>query len=613
MEVSYEYKKVTSKRSTSIFSVLSSPNRVDILKILNSKGPLTYSELKAYAGFKSKKESGKFAYHLRKLLRQSLISLNKGEKKYLITNLGKMVLKLVRQIEERSLVESGKLYFRMIDRLEEFNTNRLVQSLIVNAGMLPEVANKIAEDVESKILKFDVSYLTQSLIMDIINSTLIENGYEEYRERLGRVGLPAFELSRLLTSEKGIEDLMITLSNEVLVEYMLFYNLPKDIADQHIEGNINILNTGLSLLTPDTIFIDASLRSIDDTYSLIRFIQRISKEVSREVVFSNLDLKIDSREIVRFLSLISRYHLPLISFRLDGNVESMLDGYRLYLESVELPNIGLIIEPNRISTEQLIDILQLGGLISISREERSILGIKKSNDLPIDISIHSVSINLPRLAYESDKDEEYFRAKLAMMMESALEAISLKKRTVSKFIDNAMLSILNEINEDNKIRMILNLIDPYTSIHTILGYNDPMHIMMKTIEAAKNVIEAKDEEYGLAIIDEDTTRLSMLDLIKYRKLTNEAYKQYIMIDEGSLDSYKIIDEELDGLSLILDLDSSIHMIDKLSNLHFVPRLGVYMCNKCKKKSRDAICKVCNTKSKQICSSNSIYINPSILK
>ena len=60
----------TSKRVRMIFSVMASPNRIDILRILNSKGPLTYSELKSLAGFKSKKESGKFAYHLRKLLRQ---------------------------------------------------------------------------------------------------------------------------------------------------------------------------------------------------------------------------------------------------------------------------------------------------------------------------------------------------------------------------------------------------------------------------------------------------------------------------------------------------------------------------------------------------------------
>ena len=48
--------KSTSKRVRMIFSVMASPNRIDILRILNSKGPLTYSELKSLAGFKSKKK-----------------------------------------------------------------------------------------------------------------------------------------------------------------------------------------------------------------------------------------------------------------------------------------------------------------------------------------------------------------------------------------------------------------------------------------------------------------------------------------------------------------------------------------------------------------------------
>ncbi len=56
-----------SKRVRMIFSVMASPNRIDILRILNSKGPLTYSELKSLAGFKSKKESGKFAISLEKI------------------------------------------------------------------------------------------------------------------------------------------------------------------------------------------------------------------------------------------------------------------------------------------------------------------------------------------------------------------------------------------------------------------------------------------------------------------------------------------------------------------------------------------------------------------
>ena len=163
----------TSKRVRMIFSVMASPNRIDILRILNSKGPLTYSELKSLAGFKSKKESGKFAYHLRKLLRQSLVALNKSERRYTITNLGKLVLSLARQIEERSIIESGKMYVRTShDSIEEFQSQKIIQSLVREGGLPLDLAQKITEEVENRIYKYQTVYLTGSLIRELVNSVL---------------------------------------------------------------------------------------------------------------------------------------------------------------------------------------------------------------------------------------------------------------------------------------------------------------------------------------------------------------------------------------------------------------------------------------------------------
>ena len=160
-----------AKRVKMIFSVMASPNRIDILRILNSKGPLTYSELKSLAGFKSKKESGKFAYHLRKLLRQSLVALNKSERRYTITNLGQLVLSLARQIEERSVIESGKMYVRTShDSIEEFTSHKITQSLAKEGGLPENLAQKISEEVENRIYKYQPSYLTGSLIREIVNA-----------------------------------------------------------------------------------------------------------------------------------------------------------------------------------------------------------------------------------------------------------------------------------------------------------------------------------------------------------------------------------------------------------------------------------------------------------
>src|SRR5262245_18397879 len=202
-----------SKRVRMIFSVMASPNRIDILRILNTKGPLTYSELKALAGFKSKKESGKFAYHLLKLLRQLLVALNKAERRYTITNLGKLVLSLARQIEERSIIERGKMYVRTNRHtIEEFNSHKIIQSLVREANLPLEHAHKITEEVENKIYRLQTAYLTSSLIRETVNSVRMDHGHEEYRNKLARVVLPSSDIVQTLSSDgmtrNGIESVM---------------------------------------------------------------------------------------------------------------------------------------------------------------------------------------------------------------------------------------------------------------------------------------------------------------------------------------------------------------------------------------------------------------------
>src|ERR1044072_5237197 len=249
-QANYDYQKESkkggllesaSRRVRMIFSVMGSPNRIDILRILNAKGPLTYSELKALEGFKSKKESGKFAYHLRKLLRQLLVALNKTERRYTITNLGKLVLSLARQIEERSIIESGKMYVRTSRHsIEEFNSNRITQSLVREANMPLEQAHKITEEVENKVYKFQTVYLTSSLIRETVNSILIEHGYEEFRSKLARLGLPGSDISDMFSnpnySKNGVEGIFSEPSLAVFSEHLVFNMLLKDITDRHRGG-----------------------------------------------------------------------------------------------------------------------------------------------------------------------------------------------------------------------------------------------------------------------------------------------------------------------------------------------------------------------------------------
>ena len=624
-----------AKRVRMIFSVMASPNRIDILRILNSKGPLTYSELKSLAGFKSKKESGKFAYHLRKLLRQSLVALNKAERRYTITNLGKLVLSLARQIEERSIIESGKMYVRTSRHsIEEFNSNRITQSLVREASMPLEQAHKITEEVENKVYKFQTVYLTSSLIRETVNSILIEHGYEEFRSKLARLGIPGSDISDMfnnpLYSRNGVEGILSETSLAVFSENLLFNMLPKDITDMHLAGELNISNTGLWNLMPDTVFIDTRniienglnfkgkylnvsrvkpIQTLDDIMAVLPvLVSVLSREASREVILDSFvstisnkiqgsDEDIESVFSRAFISSsISRSYsssgFPVITFPISiegGSItRSILAAYLRYLDYTPIPTIALSLVGNaqdslRANTDLIGNIVKHGGILSVSKNYRSHIGIvkteldQKSSSV---VSLESLAINLPRLAYQSNKDETYFRARLALMIKPAISALLARKNSILEMIRREMLPVMANVTQMmqlSKMNLVINLTGIREAVYNILGHEfDGEDIIQKVLHTAVEVASdqgklAGDDSIRIAMIRDDSNmRLASLDSEKYGNLSHQtgndsmikSYSQGLLINGRDLlsnsgpiiESSNSIDKLLNGgVSLNVDI------------------------------------------------------------
>ena len=555
----------TSKRVRMIFSVMASPNRIDILRILNSKGPLTYSELKSLAGFKSKKESGKFAYHLRKLLRQSLVALNKSERRYTITNLGKLVLSLARQIEERSIIESGKMYVRTShDSIEEFNSQKIIQSLVREGSLPLELSQKITEEVENRIYKFQTTYLTGSLIREMVDNVLLEHGYEEYRNKLARLGMPVFDVQEMFTNvennQNGTEDILFKTGKHVLSEYLLTNTLPKDVADSHLSGDLHISNPGIWSLVPDTVFLNikeliedglelggkslgvsriSQPKTLDDLSIILPMVfSLVSKEASQEVVIDELpalltktsknlaDIEKKLLDIFKLSSTSISYEKSstIISFRLPLStdqkvIKSILSVYKSYVQITPLPKIGLVIdyEKGKISevSDALSTIISLGGNVIFSKGSCSTNAILKDEEKHIGTSIKlgSLTINLPRLAFESNKDETYFRARLALLIKPAIDSMVMRKKDISDLTRrgiNPLLSTNTQFMQKNSMSLTLNLVGLKEAVFNILGHKDDKEgkeILYKVIQTAVDVASKKGKEcevnVTIAMVDSD--------------------------------------------------------------------------------------------------------------
>ncbi len=681
----------TSKRVRTIYSVIASSNRLDILRILNSKGPLSYSELKTLAGFKSKKESGKFAYHLRKLVKQMLVTLNRSERRYNVTNLGRLILNLTRQIEEQSVIESGKIYVRTSkEMMEEFKPDKILQALVKEAGMPVDLAQKMTSEAEARLYKFQTSYLTAPLIREIVNALLIEHGYEEYRHKLTRIGLPIHDVTQMLKqstrSDNGVSSLVTQTSKEVFSEYLLLNQLSRDVTDAHLSGDIHISNLGVWGLKPDTVFVNLSslpsqgikvkgklLSSVkinkaesfsDSISNMVLLTTELSKEINTEIAYNNfidyitgfVDNKTSSSKnsLVQMFKMISQVvsddTSPFVSMNLNVQKNSKIDdkqltklhklileSYEEYIQSIAIPKITLILpltnSQNTEISKKVFTIIKKGGYIAINADTKnnfSYTGINKSmvkNSAGGNIILHAVSINLPRLAYESNKDDTYFRAKVNLILKTAISALSTRREIIDDMTGKGLLPLLNintGIISSQKIPLIINFTGLDEAIDGLLGTKSTSKergklagkIIDTAMEEITNSGKRLSEEFGLSsIVDDSAERFTNIDIEKFGKArVIKEYQQSRILD---LDEQEKIDEMNSyiskfkgGYSLYIDTSNSTiknfqEMTNKISKKvgFFKYHCKLRVCISCAYKN------VYNTEKCSNCNSTSLQEYP----
>ncbi len=600
--------------------MIASPNRLDILRILNTKGPLSYSELKTLAGFKSKKESGKFAYHLRKLVKQTLISLNRAERKYTVTSLGRLVLNLTKQIEEQSMLESGKLFVRSSRQaLEEFNSDRILQSLVREAGMPVEIAQKIASETEARVYKFQTAYLTAPLIREIVNSILIEHGYEEYRHKLTRLGLPVADVAELIQragdSTDSIDSVLSTTSAKVFSEYAILTKIPRDVSDAHLSGDIHISSLGTWSLLPETVYLYlhalysnpynlgskianvprmGTIKNFDSALEALEILASIvSREISNEVCLDNLisylsklySPRSQEEQIRMFSRMLSSLSMTTglgkarsITFRIgepqkDEDIpsqlelrDSLMQAYSRYVEVVPMPTIHLVVSPGRYSDRRLVEgiayVISKGGDISLESDgKHSFSGLRldvfgNSDSVPDGVAfLQNLSVNLPRLAYESNKDETYFRAKLALLLQTALNALATRKDNVRDSMKKGLLPALAQmpvVSSLEEMPYVVNMVGLEEAISSLMAERESLtrnELALKILDTAIKVTAEKSAKLGgkglVSLLHSDGfERLSEIDGEKYgrsQEFRQRGYQEGIVVSDGYEDEKTIFE------------------------------------------------------------------------
>jgi len=243
------------KTGLRVLKAASSSLRMQILDILLDKGPQSYTELMKILNLNPSREAGRFAYHLKYLLKADLIEPDVETKEYRLTDLGRTMIGFTEDIQQRFLKRRKILVRTSRFAIEEFDRNKIVESLVKEANVPIDLAQKIAREAENRLSEFKTKYLTAPLIREIVNALLVEKGLEEYRHKLTRLGLPVFDVTQLIRStgaaSQSVEAIHKAAGDAVIEEYTLLNVLARDIADAHLSGALHLNNLGTWVLKPN--------------------------------------------------------------------------------------------------------------------------------------------------------------------------------------------------------------------------------------------------------------------------------------------------------------------------------------------------------------------------
>src|SRR5512137_262619 len=163
-------------RGMKVLKAVSSPLRLQVLNLLFDKSGLSYTELMNALKMNPSRDAGRFAYHLKFLLKADLLEADAEAKKYYLTELGKMVIDVADRVEKNAYKPRGMLVRTSHSTLEEFDANKIANSLIKEARMPAELAQKTAKEAEKRLLRSKTKYLTAPLVREVVNAILIEKG-----------------------------------------------------------------------------------------------------------------------------------------------------------------------------------------------------------------------------------------------------------------------------------------------------------------------------------------------------------------------------------------------------------------------------------------------------
>lgn len=142
----------------------------------------------------------------------------------------------------------AKLYIRTSsESLEEWDKERIVNTLIRETYLDRRTAEVISNEVEKQIIGLEVNILTSTLIRELVGAKLIELGLEKAHKMHMRLGVPLYDVEQIILHQApphqaifplGPELTNLALASRIKREYALINVFSQEVADAHLSGDI---------------------------------------------------------------------------------------------------------------------------------------------------------------------------------------------------------------------------------------------------------------------------------------------------------------------------------------------------------------------------------------
>ena len=603
-------------RGVKVLKAVSSSLRLQILNLLFDKNALSYTELMSALKMNPSRDAGRFAYHLKFLLKANLVEADVETKKYYLTDLGKMLIDIADRVEKNAQKPKTMLVRTSHSTLEEFDANKITHSLIREARVPPEEAQKTAKEAEKLLQKSKTKYVTAPLIREIVNALLIEKGQEDYRHKLTRLGLPVHEVSALIENKDNLQNpttILTKAGQTIFNEYTLLNIFPRDIADAHTTGAIHVNNLSTWLLEPKEIIHDLRffLQNGFTTNNPLQLPQKPPETLEQALTLAFNVLVHSSQEIVEPQTL-PQFNLFMAPYAKNTNPTTTKETLRTFIQNLnqqvdaaislsltvpaciaDKPATGPMGKPMgkyadfaaeaHLLASQIIDIVaeesnpkpllnpriiikiskemfaneesrkllqkahnlaaEKGNLFfAVISEEKSTVfsatGAKFEADLTGDWETDTlrtgclgmVTINLPRIVCESEKEKSKFFDLLKERYELATRALEIKARTLKQREKNVLPFLTQNGNGDKYFRLescsnLINFAGLQEAAEAFCEQNPTQQdVATFTSEIAQNILNLKAKtgrKHGKRFFPvtlqsrEASERLAQLDMEKF--------------------------------------------------------------------------------------------------